>query len=257
MEDIKKQLQKLDKLDNIEEKIDNVDRKMTSLDMKLMRLDAKVGDVDDRLKVTEANVERISQSEKDFQLAGRKCEIAQIISEYNTRQYNVTFDNVLMHGEYEDKGVSVQKVQHILSNILKIPDANKIIIADAHRLPSANESGRKSLIFKLVKMTDKTKIWDHLEELKAWNQQCETKDKLYVNMTNLPAKLARDRKELLDNYKHARNNGLKPKWRFLKNVMKNQCEYGYKIGSTFYGPKNDNFNFKLKMTVADIVSQTE
>ena len=249
MEEIKKQLKKLDKLKSIETKIDIVDRK--TLNMKFTRLETKVDGVDDRLKVTEENVQCISQSQKHFQTAGRKCEIAQIINEHNGRQYNNTLGNLKQQGQYEDKAVSLQKDQGVLSNVLKIPNADQIIIADTHRLPSSNDSGRKPLIFKLAKMTDKTKIWDHLEELKAWNENCNADKKVYVDMINLQAKLAKDRKELLEDYKLAQQHGRKSKWRFIKNVEKNICEYGYKIGDTFYGPKNNNFNFMLNVANYD------
>ena len=39
----------------------------------------------------------------------------------------------------------------------------------------------------------------------------------------------------------------KPKWRFVKNVQDNICEYCFKVGDTLYRPKSDNFTFKLNV----------
>ena len=95
-------------------------------------------------------------------------------------------------------------------------------------------------------MTYKYIIWKHLPALVAYNNGRELTDKVFINMNNLPAKLARNRKEISDNYKLAREQGHKPKWRFVKNIRDNVCDYCYKIGSTYYYPKNDNYTFKTK-----------
>ena len=245
MKEIMTQLKKLDKLDTIEKKLDTVDLKVSNLDLKLIALEKKVNGMDERVKIVEADVELLSKAEKEYKMAMRKCEIAQIIAEENTRKYNIVIDNLPMSGKYEEKDVSVQKVHSVLSNVLKIPNANNIVIADAHRL--YKESGRKPLIFKLAKMTDKNKIWDHLRTLQAYNHDHNPDAKVYLNMNNLPAKLARDRKELLDDYKLARDDNRKPKWRFVKNVQDNICEYCFKVGDTLYRPKSDNFTFKLNV----------
>ena len=110
MEEIKNHLKKLDKLESIKTKIDNVDLKMTTLDMKFTKLEMKVNGVDDGLKITKENIQCISQSQIHFQMAGRKFEITQIISEHNERQYNITLGNLKQQGQYEDKAVSLQKV---------------------------------------------------------------------------------------------------------------------------------------------------
>ena len=250
MSDTKLILEKLEKLDVISAKIDAVDLKVTNLDVKVTHLDAKVNDVDRRVTKVEEQSQQHDHEIQRFKLATRKAEIAQIISEANSREYNITIGNMPMTEEYEDKETSVEKVQSVLNTVLNIPDVNKIVIKNAHRLPSKNKEGRKPLIFKLSTQMDKDIIWRHLPALVTYNAGRAFKDKVFIDMNNLPAKLARDRAELLDAYKLARNEGKKPRWRFVKDINKNMCDYCYVIGSTYYHPKNDNYNFKMVAPVA-------
>ena len=215
------------------------------MDIKVTALDTKVGQMDTRVNKVEVQSNRLASRIEQLQLAARKSEIAQIISEENSRKYNISIGNVHMKKEYEDKETSIENVQSILNTVLKIPDAHKIIIRDAHRLPTRKQGERKPLIFKLSTMIDKNKIWEYLPNLAAHNEGRDFEEKIFIDMNNLPAKLARDKAELLNDYKIARTQGHKPKWRFVKDIRKNVCDYCYVIGGKYYHPKNDNYNFKL------------
>ena len=220
MADLELNLKKLEKLDTIEAKLDAVDLKVTNLDVKVTHLDAKVDRMEKRVAAVENQTQKQCREIDYFKEATRKAEISQIISEMNSREYNITIGNLPQAGDYEDKEVSVEKVQSVLNTVLNIPNVDKIVIRNAHRLPARKVGDRKPLIFKLSTQTDKDIIWRHLPALVTYNADREFKDKVFIDMNNLPAKLARDRAELLDDYKSARNDGKKPKWRFVKDIRK-------------------------------------
>ena len=137
-------LKKLEKLDAIERKVDGIDVKVTNMDIKVTALDTKVGQMDTRVNKVEVQSNRQASRIEQLQLAARKSEIAQIISEENSRKYNISIGNVHMKKEYEDKETSIENVQSILNTVLKIPDAHKIIICDAHRLPTRKQRGTQA-----------------------------------------------------------------------------------------------------------------
>ena len=117
MSDTKLILEKLEKLDAIVAKIDAVDLKVTNLDVKVTHLDAKVDDIDRRVTKVKVQSHLHDHEIQQFQLATRKAENAQIISETNGRKYNITFGNLPMTDEYEDNETSVDKVQSVLNTV--------------------------------------------------------------------------------------------------------------------------------------------
>ena len=178
--------------------------KVTNIDFKVTALDTKVGLIDTRVNKVEVQSNSHVLHIDQLQLAARKSKIAQMIAEENSRKYNISIGNLSMKKEYEDKVTSIENVQYILNTLLKIPDAHQIIIRDAHRLLTRKPGTRKPLIFKLTTMMDKNKIWEYLPNLVAHNEGRDFMEKIFIDMNNLPAKLARDKAELMDDYKLAR-----------------------------------------------------
>ena len=58
-----------------------VDVNVSKLGLNLIALEKKVNGMDERVKILETDVQLLSNAEKEYKMAMRKCEIAQIISE--------------------------------------------------------------------------------------------------------------------------------------------------------------------------------
>ena len=161
----------------------------------------------------------------------KKTQISQVANTFNSMRFNIIVRN-------QPQDESVKHVRNILKNVLKIPRADSIGLADAHRLNASK--GRRPLIFKLQTLVDKKKIWDHIANIKIYNTQQTDEEKLKIDMIHLPEKLSRDKSDLWANYWEAKNQGLRPKWWFDVNAG----QYCYKINKDVYRPAHDNFQPK-------------
>lgn len=177
----------------------------------------------------------------------RRAQIASIKNEYNSMSYNVIVHNVKekitgtdARGNAltrESQTNSIQCAYEVIENVFGIEQASsKIPLVTAHRLPTTSGK-RPPLIFKLAKLSDKEKLWNNISNVKTFNELLVDAHKVFVQMTQLPAKLAHDKASLLDAYKQARTDNKNPKWRYLKK----SGQYCYVIGKQMYKPEVDYF----------------
>ena len=214
-----------------------------TLKTKNLELSNQVNDVDGRLDNLQSEVtgeDGIKEKLNLTMAALRKSQISAVKSDYNNMQYNIIVRNmreVITGGEsQETQSNSIECAYIVLETVFRISNArNTIVLSTAHRLPSIK--GRRPLIFKLARLSDKKTLWDNITNVKTFNHTKADSEKIYVQMIQLPAKLANDRNSLQDDYDKARNNGDGPKWRYLKK----SGQYCYTIGNTYFKPKVDYF----------------
>ena len=231
---------KLDRLDTIVQKLDNIDIKVTTLDTRQLKTETKLETVEKRVEVLEKENADLKKNQARIIAGIRAAEIDRIRSQENSRAYNVILQNIPQSDMNEDPKTSLKLVRDILKRVMKVPNATNLVIRNAHRLPAVK--GRPPIIFKLSSKTDKQLIWDSIPNLTAHNEIQESNDtKIYIDLTNLPPKLTKDKKELLEQYKSLRNDKKNPKWHYNKS----KGEYCIKVGRRTIRPPSDNFLFPL------------
>ena len=200
MEEVLEKLKKLDVLDDIKEKIERIDEKLTNIDTRQVVTEQNVQNITERVGKLEVQSSSSTSTENRLKMAIRNAEISKIRMEENTRQYNVVIGNIPQADMFENRKVSLKHVRDTLTNVLQIPNADRIVIRNAHRLPAVK--GRSPIIFKLNSMYDKQLIWDNISKLNTYNDnQLTNTTKVFIDMYNLPPKLQRDKKSLLPTYK--------------------------------------------------------
>ena len=125
-----------------------------------------------RLTNVEFQLEAIKQRDVDREEANRK---ATLRNDLHSRKRNVMIHGIDDTGAWEERSISLQHVRNVLKNVLKIEDADNMVIVDCHRLPqrpvSSNESGTmlrnrtitekrytRPIIFKLESVLDVQKV---------------------------------------------------------------------------------------------------
>ena len=176
--------------------------------------------------------------------AHRRSQIAHTKSQYKSMAYNAIahgVTEVLNGGEtWETCSNSTDCAYSILENVFSISNARDTIpIVIAHRLPST-KPGHKPLIFKLASMEHKDILWNHIKNVKKYNESVAPNRKVSIQMVQLPEKLAHDKQSLQADFDVARTDNLSPKWRYLKN----SGVYCYIIGSDYFKPKLDYYIHK-------------
>ena len=242
-------------LESMETRLNGIDMKLNkleSIDVKLGVVEAKYNELKPVVDSNQAAVKFLqvqtdSLKAKHEELDGVLSEVrkTQILSDYNSRQYNILIRNMTEFEAKEDMKKTLEYVRMVLNNVLKVPDANNIVIRDCHRLPSSK--GRRPIIFKLNSMFDKQRIWNCIFKLQEYNEGQDDNNKLYIEMNHLPSKLQNDKKSLLNDFRTARNEGKVTKWFFDKKsaeyclkidhrVVKPKCNI---VGSSFVVPQNE------------------
>ena len=257
---ILERLSKLDKLDEIVKKLDVIDQKVTNvainrsarsnLDTRQLATETKVQGIETTVNEMKNRLDQAARNQERMMAAIRNAEIQGIKREENGRKYNVVINNIPQLDVNEDRKVSVEHVRKVISDVLKIRGGKNIIIKNAHRIPSSQPV--KPIIFKVNTMCDKQLIWDHLSNLNTYNEaQQSDRSKVFIDMNNLPAKLNRDKKSLLEKFKELKRQDKKPKWHYDKNA--GECYI--KCGGQKFKSKTDNFDFKFEELVqADVLT---
>ena len=229
---------KLKKLDDIEDKLSGLRTDHDTLAARFTNKEAEL--VNLNLKVNE-----ISSVKEQYQEAIKKTQISQVASEYSSKRFNIIIRNYPQDetNAWESKEDSVKICRKVLKTVLRIPRADSIGIADAHRLYASK--GRRPIILKLQTLVDKNKIWDCIANIKVYNEQQTISEKLKIDMVHLPEKLSRDKADLWSEYWEEKRHGHKPKWWF--DVKAGQ--YCFKVNKNVFRPAHDNFLPKQMMVL--------
>ena len=108
---------------------------------------------------------------------------------------NVIAHNVPDPGARETNEECMQLVQGILRDNFGI-DPTTVTIAVAHRLKKANANNRRGIIFKVAFLKHKEILWKNIKNVATYNR-LNPNEKIYIDMEQLPEKLARDKPEPL------------------------------------------------------------
>ena len=143
----------------------------------------------------------------------KKLKVQRINQELLSKRWNI-----IIHGipqdrnenddsiEWESRQDSKKKVQTFFSDALQMSDDDikGIAITDAHRLHVRNPVPNRHLplIFKLGSLLDKKTIYEHLSNLKGYNEI--NKRNVFVVMEHLPEPMQDDRKKLISVFKKAK-----------------------------------------------------
>ena len=226
----------MDLLTSVKDKLsilDTLKEDLTQVKSDISNINTTITGIDNRV----TSLEKAENSNRDeFNNVLKEHEIKALVSEYNSKEFNVIIYNLPLIGKSETLKASRKKSLEVLEKVLQIYDANDFIIRNAHRLPG--KAGKcPSLIFKISTMFEKQKIWDKIKLLNNYNNSKEDNEKIFIDMIHLPKKLKDDKNDLLEDFKAAKKAGKKPRWRFMKKTR----EYCYAIGNTTFIPKTINF----------------
>ena len=228
---------KLKKLDDIEKKVNKQEENHTQLSNIVSNQGLKVNELEEK-------VGQIQTLEEQYKTAIRKTQISQVTSDFMNKRVNVIIRNYPEDPKnaWENKDDSIKNVRKVLKHVLKLDEADTMVIADAHRLPA--KKGRRPLIFKLASLVDKNKLWKNVKNTKEYNNGKDEADVIKIDMVHLPKKLSTDKFDLLDDFFAAKNKGDKPKWWFDRE----NGQYCYMIADIVYRPSHDNFVPKATVT---------
>ena len=142
-----------------------------------------------------------SQSDQNTR-AIEELQIASVNAVYKSMQSNIILQNV-HENEDETSDECLNLVNSVINDVFKV-DPARIAISVAHRMGSPNVNNRRPIIFKLAKLSDKSVLWDNINNVSSYNT-AHSNRKVYVEMTQLPKKLANDKASLLDDFSAARS----------------------------------------------------
>ena len=236
-----------DNIKHITKDISSIKDDISTMKRNHVKLNTKVDGIDARVMNLEAEVQRMKSVETDCKVimeAHCRSQITAVKAQYNSMAYNVIAYNVeesLAHGETWEKTLdSVDRAYYVLEKVFKIDNARDIPLVTAHRLPSS-KTGPRPLIFKFLRLSDKSLLWDNIKNVKKYNDAAANGKNIFVQMIQLPEKLAHDKASLLADFNTAREENQKPKWRFLRK----SGIYCYEIGNKQFKPKVNYFLHKF------------
>ena len=105
----------------------------------------------------------------------------------HSKRLNFIVYDIQQTGVWEEREVSLYLVRNFLKTILKVENAENIVIVDVHRLHRRNRDGNYSskslpLIFKVQTMADKKSIADNLRNLTPFNIDKLKKKEFLLNL---------------------------------------------------------------------------
>ena len=218
VESITKQLDK--RFDDFKKEIDGKVANATTMiaDMK-KDYDKKLEDSVKRAKDAEELVAEMKE-----ELCTLKDDIRKknVLAEYHSKQNNIIVGGFEDKNEWENTEDTLEFVNTLLFDILHVPNAHNIDILACHRLPrrplvaktraQQQKIKKRPIIFKVAGENAKQAIFKQLSKLKDYNRGKTTDERIYID-SQLPKIFADQKKALLDEFKVARDNKRKAKWR--------------------------------------------
>ena len=159
----------------------------------------------------------------------------QVLSEYHSKKYNMIIHNlpeVITGNAWESNIESIEKVYNFFSNDLKVDNARKMQLMNAHRIGNpktiVDQTTKKSLrtrplIVRFTSMPDKENVQRNLNALRTYNRDIANKYQRVFVTDQLPKRMDDQRKKLLDEFIRARKRKAKAKWSVDK--FGNYCLY--------------------------------
>ena len=218
----------------VKDDLESVKKDISSINSNYKELSGRVSQIDQLVAEKDVAIATVTSQSDQNARAIEKLQISNVNTIYKSMQSNVILQNV-EELEDETNDECLNMVNNVINDVFQV-DHTRISISVAHRMGSANVNGRRPIIFKLAKLSDKGVLWDNINNVSVYNTANRSR-KVFVEMTQLPKKLANDKASLIDDFNAAKTAGLKPKWRYDKV----NGQFCYVIGEKFYRPKVNFF----------------
>ena len=218
----------------IKEDLETVKSDIRGINSNNEELSNRVSKIEELLAEKDVAIATVTSQSDQNTKAIEKLQIASVNAVYKSMQSNIILQNVNENND-ETNDECLNLVNSVIHDVFKV-DPARISISVAHRMGNPNVNDRRPIIFKLAKLSDKSILWDNIDNVSSYNK-AHSNRKVYVEMTQLPKKLANDKASLLDDFSAARQAGLRPKWRYDKV----NGQFCYVIGDDYYRPKVNFF----------------
>ena len=190
---------------------DRIDALSLDVNSRIDRVESDVSD--QKLKVAE-NTDRIDGFEATVTAQGEIIEALQskLKKEKSLADLRSRMNNLLLFGDDDDNpdeepSESIERIRNFLKNVLKLPNADSIMIDDGHRLRLRKKATRTSrpkgpLIFRVVSAIDRKLIFNRARDcLGAYNTEKGTN---YYVKRHLPKHMQDQKKKLLPTFNKAK-----------------------------------------------------
>ena len=226
---------------------DKVEETTATVNEMKLEYDQKLENSDRRVEDAVNMVEELKKEMATLQENNRKNDL---IKEYRSKMQNIIVGGFHDANVWEETADTLDYVNTLLFDILKVPNAHNIEILACHRLPRkpyevktrAQQLNLKKrpIIFKVAGENAKQRIFDQLKELKNYNKDKSDGERIYID-NQLPKAFSEQKKALLEDFKTARSNKRKAKWR----VDYKTAEYCLYVNNKRVLPKKSSPNPSL------------
>ena len=211
--------QKLDKkFDDFKKEIEEtVSAQTTTIEKLKEEYDLKL---EDSAKQTEEAKQLAADLKKEVTTLKENVRKNNLITEYHNKKRNIIVGGFPDRNEWEKTEDTRTYVEELLFDILKVPNAHNIDIIACHRLPRKPYEAKtraqqlsikkRPIIFKVAGENAKQAIFNELRKLRAHNDGKARDDRIYVDHSK---EFAEQKKALIDDFKTARKNMKKARWR--------------------------------------------
>ena len=219
------------KIDRLLQAVDDINAKFDRIDQKILQLEEKVKERQNFLTVeidNKASSDELNQLKVKIQDLERKLELTE---ETKTKEqaskdaYSKRL-NILVHGISESSNAweTNEETLNVFNKFMAeglCLDPSSIKIIDIHGLPQRPifKNGVKTtrpIIIKVNTIFDKRLVFASAKHLKSYNANQENDSKVYIT-EHLPATFLKQRKQLLPNFKEAKQLKKKTTWRILND----------------------------------------
>lgn len=210
--------------------LDGMQNQLNEVTDRVSTLETNFEDVQtnhDSLKLTVSEMQRdindLKTFKKDQVEKVTAAENKAVMAEYHQKKYNSILYNWPESKAWESPEDSRKELNKFFKDVLGIDDPDSIMIANCHRLGTVSENKdddqdtsstkKKSrpLIFRAIFWKDRNLIIEKSQTiLKTYNARCSTK---YGVSQQLPKRMQENKKSLTAEFREARQNKLKVKWR--------------------------------------------
>ena len=190
----------------------------------VMELHTKVDNVSTLNERVTMNEESIAALQSQVNISAQSAQRTRILNDLYSKRMNMIIHGIEDNLAWETRQLSLEHVKRFLNVALKVEDADKIKIIDAHRMPmnplnrkqprSSRENKSRPIIFKLDTMFDKEKIDLCLKNLKGYNEGRDLK--VYVT-NHLPREMQAQKAALNVHFKNAKKAKKKTAWKIDYN----------------------------------------
>lgn len=229
-------------MESVTKDITEIKTELNDLKTTVTVVETDVANVKRRVEISEGAIHENSiavtnlmSKEESQAKAIRQLQVDQVYMQWRSMRHNVIVHNVPDGGANETDEDCMELVRKVLRDNFKV-NPTSINIAVAHRLKKQNVNNRRGIIFKLAVLKQKDILWNNIKNNTIYNN-LHPNDKIFIDMTQLPEKLAKDKQSLQEKFFAAKNDHLNPKWRYDRN----KGEYCYVIGHTYYRPRVNFF----------------